>query len=217
MTTLFPRPRPRPAVRWAVLVGGSLLAVGVVALIALIALGVLPGDRGGPTDAAAGTTTAAPSPVPVTATPPPISPSPTRPTAVATALPPSQEPVALDAPAQVGDVTVSLTGIEAIQGTASGPGDVAGPALRVTVRLGNGTADPLDLLSVSVGMTYGAAATPASPLGDPSAGGFAGALTPGGSATGVYVFRVPADARDAVTVSVGYQPGAPYAVFAGAV
>lgn len=207
MSFLFRRSGPPPRRAWVA--AGALLLVGVA--VTLVALGVLPGDRGGSSDAAAATTTTA-----TTATPPPISPAPTGPTADATALPPSEAPVALGAPAQVGDVTVSLVGIDAIQGTAHGPGDVAGPALRVTVRLDNGTSDPLDLLGVSVTMSYGSDATPASPLGDPSAAPFGGTLEPGQSARAVYVFRVPTDARNAVSVSVGYQPGAPYAVFTGA-
>jgi hypothetical protein len=190
-------------------------ALIVVLAVVLVAVGVLSGRGDGSTGEAAAATTTAAAPD-AHATPPPISPSPTGPTADATALPPSQEPVPLDASTQVDEVTVSLQGIEAIQGTATGPGDVGGPALRVTVRLENATVDPLDLLGVSVGMTYGDEHVPASPLGDPSAVSFAGTLEPGGTAEGVYVFRVPADARDAVTVSVGYQPGAAYAVFTGA-
>jgi hypothetical protein len=194
-------------------------ALVVIALsVVLVVLGVLQDDAQDSDSAAAATTTAATPSAPATGevAPPPISPSPTGPTSDATALPPSLEAVALDAPARVGEVDVSLVGIDAIQGQATAPGDVAGPALRVTVRLVNGTQDPLDLLGASVGLTYGADAVPASPLGDPSAATFSGTLEPGGTADAVYVFRVPADARDAVTVSVGYQPGAPYAVFTGA-
>lgn len=208
MSSLFRRARPEQRRVWVVL--GSL---GVLTLGVLVALGVLPGTGGGSPGTAAATTSA---PL-IVATPPPISPAPTGPTSRATALPTSQQPVALDAPARVGDVTVSLADVDSIQGAATGPGDVAGPALRVTVRMANGTADPLDLLGVAVSMTYGSQSTPASPLGDPSVRVFTGTLEPGGSAEGIYVFRVPTGDRDAVTVSVGYQPGAPYAVFAGAV
>lgn len=212
MNALVRRLGSAPRRAWAI--AGAVL---VTALVALVVLGVRPGDRGGLTGTPAAATTAGASPAFTTAPPPPLSPAPTGPTATATALPPSADPVPLDAAARVGDVTVSLADVAAIQGTATGPGDVAGPALRVTVRLVNGTNDPLDLLGVAVSTTYGAGATPAPPLGDPSAAPLSGTLEPGATADGVYVFRVPTDARDSVTVSVGYQAGARYAVFTGAV
>jgi hypothetical protein len=192
-------------------------ALAVVALVVALVAFVLPGDGSGADRAAAATTTPAQSSAPVTATPPPLSPAPTGPTEDATALPSSRPAVPLDEVSTVDEVGVSLVAIEEIQGRATGPGDVAGPALRVTVRLDNGTADPLDLAAASVQVTYGPDATPASPLDDPSAAPFSGTLEPGASADGVYVVRVPVDARDSVTVSVGYRPGAPFAVFTGAV
>ena len=132
-------------------------------------------------------------------------------------LPPSLPAVALDATAAVGDgVTGSLQSLDAVEGTATGPGNVAGPALRVTVRLENGTAGPVSLDGAVVTMAHGAAQTPASPLDDPAAVPLSGVLEPGDSAVGVYVFTVADDARETVTVSVGYRPGAPYLVFTGA-
>lgn len=209
-----PRHSLRRLPRWAVAV---LLVVVVAAAGIAIAAGGgrSSADEDGPTGDAAATATA-PSPS-ATAPAPPISPAPTGPTEDATELPPGQAPVPLDAPADVGGVTVSLAAVESIEGRASGPGDVAGPAVRVTVRLENGTPDPLDLLGVSVQLTYGADAVPGSPLGDPSVAMFAGVLEPGGTSEGVYVFAVPPDGQDAVTVTVGHQPGAPFAIFTGAV
>jgi hypothetical protein len=131
-------------------------------------------------------------------------------------LPPSMASVALDKPA-TGDtgVTARLTAINAIQGTGSGPGNVNGPALRITVSLTNGASQALSLDGVQVTMTYGAEQTPASPLNDPSQAKFGGVLEPGASAVGRYVFSVPEDARDVVTVTVGYAAGAPFLVFTG--
>jgi hypothetical protein len=191
-------------------------ALAVLSLLVVVAF-ALPGDQGGTGSAAAATTTTPAPSDPALATPPPLSPAPTGPTSDATALPSSQPAVPLDGVSTVEEVEVSLVGIEEIQGQANGPGDVAGPALRITVRLENGTDDPLDLLAVSVAVAHGVDLVPASPLGDPSAAPFSGTLEPGKSAQGVYVVRVPVDARDAVTVSVGYRPGAPFAVFTGAV
>ena len=66
-------------------------------------------------------------------------------------------------------------------------------------------------------MSYGADRTPASPLDDPSRRPFCGMVAAGESADGVYVFSVPADARDSVTIEVGYQAGAPLLLFTGPV
>ena len=203
----------------AALVAAALLAVALVA------------GRGGTEPAGSGPS-AATAPAEATGTGEPTAPagpspsvppapSPTGDPAALTGdpaeLPPSLPAVALDATAAVGDgVTGSLQSLDAVEGTATGPGNVAGPALRVTVRLENGTAGPVSLDGAVVTMAHGAAQTPASPLDDPSAAPLSGVLEPGDSAVGVYVFTVAEDAREAVTVSVGYRPGAPYLVFTGA-
>ncbi len=98
-----------------------------------------------------------------------------------------------------------------------GPGNIAGPALRVTVRVENGTAEPVALGGVAVNLAYGPDRTPASPLDDPSQHPFATMVEPGQSAEGVYVFTVPADARDQVHIEVGYEAGAPLLQFTGPV
>lgn len=206
------------------------LVAGAAALLcaALAVLAVLAG-RGGDD----GGTTAAPATAPATATgtasvptevvrptgtvpPPPPTPEPTGPTEDAAALPPSLAPVALTEEAAVGNgVTATVEDLEAVQGSAQGPGQVAGPAVRVTVRIVNGTGAPVSLDAVAVDVTSGPGATPASPLEDVTAAPFSGTVGPGDAAVGVYVFTVPADQRDAVTVAVGYQAGAPYLVFTG--
>jgi hypothetical protein len=124
--------------------------------------------------------------------------------------------VDIDEQADAGDgLTASVRSIEAIQGAAFGPGNIAGPALRVTVRLQNGTGAPVALDGVAVDLSTGVEATPASPLEDRSRSPFSGTVAAGDTADGVYVFTVPTDRRDLVTVSVGYRPGAPLMVFTG--
>ena len=203
----------------AALVAAALLAVALVAGRG----GTEPAGSGpSPATAAAEATgTGEPSPTAGPSSSVPPAPSPTVAPAVLTGdpaeLPPSLPAVALDATAAVGDgVTGSLQSLDAVEGTATGPGNVAGPALRVTVRLENGTAGPVSLDGAVVTMAHGAGQTPASPLDDPSAAPLSGVLEPGDSAVGVYVFTVAEDARESVTVSVGYRPGAPYLVFTGA-
>jgi hypothetical protein len=203
----------------AALVAAALLAVALVAGRG----GAEPAGTGPPsaTASAAATGTGEPTATagPSASVPPALPPigDPAALTGDPAELPPSPPAVALDATAAVGDgVTGTLESLEAIEGTATGPGNVAGPALRVTVRLENGTAGPVSLDGAVVTMAHGAGQTPASPLDDPSAAPLSGVLDPGGSAVGVYVFTVAEDARETVTVSVGYRPGAPYLVFTGA-
>ena len=202
-----------------------LVAAAVVAFLAVaLTLAVVltdPGPRGS-AGATAATMTTGPS-VPTetvvpdgTVVPAPPTPQPTGPTSDATALPPSLPAVPLDQPAAVGNgITAVVSSLEAIEGTARGPGNVAGPALRATVRITNGTPDPVSLDAVVVDLATGPDLTPASPLDDPSERPFFGTAAPGETVEGVSVFTVPADDREAVTLSVGYQAGAPFLVFTG--
>jgi hypothetical protein len=223
-TQADPPAATRRARRRQLLVAG--VAVLLVALIALV-LGLTGRDDDSPTGAAAATTTAA---APTTAGPPTTAATPGResgatPAAPATGatdgaqeLPVSLPEVPLDAPAAVGNgVVATLPSIEAIQGTAIGPGNVNGPALRVTVRIDNGTSEALSLDGVATNMYFGADRTPASPLDDPTRSPFAGTLAAGESVDAVYVFSVPEDVRDDVTVEVGYEAGAPLLLFRGPV
>jgi hypothetical protein len=200
-------------------------AVGAVALIVLCAIALamsLGGDQKAPSAAAASTTPGTGSPA--TTSPAESSPSAgAAPTAAgptvavpADLVPPSLAPVGLqDRSTGEDGVAASITTLEAIQGEGRGPGNISGPALRVTVRIDNGTGAPVSLDGVGVELSYGADLTPASPLNDSSAAPFHGTVDQGGSATGVYVFSVPENARDSVTISVGYRAGTPYLVFRG--
>jgi hypothetical protein len=205
---------PAPDRRRRLLLAG-IAAVVVIALVVLIL--VLNGDdkATGEAGASASTTSAATD----TSVPPPLpTPTPTGPTDVVDQPPPALPEVALDATAAVGNgIVATLPKIESIEGSAVGPGNIAGPALRVTVRIENGTADAVSLDGVAVNMSYGTDRTPASPLDDPSRRPFGGLLAAGDSADAIYVFSVPAGARDSVTIEVGYQAGAPLLLFTGPV
>lgn len=195
----------------------ALAAVVVVAALVLVLVLVNRDDE--PTDPAASRIPVPTAAVPTsTAAPTSVAPAPTGPAVDADELPPALEPVALDGTAEAGDgVRATLPRIEAIEGTAVGPGNVAGPALRVTVRIENGTAEPVSLDAVAVNLYLGAELAPASPLDDPSQRAFSGRVQPGETAEGVYVFSVPTDRRDAVTVEVGHAPGAPLMRWTGPV
>lgn len=154
---------------------------------------------------------------PTTSAPVEAVPAPAGPPLPAEELPAALPAADLEAAVDVDEVTVSLASMEAIDGQATGPGDIAGPALRVTVRIENGSGAVIDLGGVTVNLGYGTDPTPATPLGDPSAEPFTGSLAPGRSATAVYVFGVPPSERGSVLVEVSHRPGAVRVVFTGAV
>ncbi|MCW2695873.1 MAG: uncharacterized protein JWR62_958 [Modestobacter sp.] len=208
----------RPARRRMLL---SVWAAAVLVVAVVIGLVVVWSGDGGEASATPATTTepsatAEPTPAEVELAPTAPTPEPTGPTSEADALPPSLPAVGLDRPAAVGNgVTAVVPSLEAIDGKAQGPGNVAGPALRATVRISNDTDEPVSLDAVVVDLATGADLAPASPLDDPSESPFRGTVAPGETAEGVYVFTVPVDDRAAVTLSVGYQAGAPFLVFTG--
>ena len=210
-------PSDRPVRRRRLLVGAATAVVVVLLAAAALLLAGSSGDEPAAAAPAATSPSGAASPTTggTAASSSESSPAATSP-GDAGALPPRLPAVGLDQQAAVGDgVSASLVALDAVQGTAHGPGNIAGPALRVTVRMVNGTSAPIELDGVSIELTYGRADAPASPLDDPSAAPFTGTLAPGGSAEGTYVFTVPEDQRQVVTVAVGYRAGAPFMVFTG--
>ena len=97
-----------------------------------------------------------------------------------------------------------------------GIGEVGGPALLFSIEIVNGTDQALQLDYVVVNTSYGPQATPAIPLfGDPHSSPFQGSVAPGGSARGVYVFRVSPEDRADVSVSVSHESLSPVVVFRG--
>ncbi|OMQ16485.1 hypothetical protein A7K94_0202175 [Modestobacter sp. VKM Ac-2676] len=216
-----------PLRRRRVLVSAGVLVV-VVVVVVLVLVGLTREDDAGPAtgrgEAAAPTSSgSAPSgAAPVGAEPtgaveaPLPTPDPSGPTQDVTELPPALPEVPIDGTSEVGNgLVATLPAVEAIQGTAVGPGNVAGPAVRVTVRLDNGTDDAVSLGGTAVNMYYGPERTPASPLEDPSRRPFGGVLAAGDTADGVYVFSIPADARSTVTIEIGYEAGANLMLFSG--
>jgi hypothetical protein len=172
-------------------------------------------DTATATDATAGTVaTTAPGP-----TAPPTTGVPPSPTSLVTVPEGSLEiadPIDTDEVADFGTgVTAEIVALEAVDGVAQLPGEISGPALRVTVRLTNGTDAALALARVQVDLNSGSDRSPGLALNEPGAAPFVGVLARGDSADGVYVFGVPADRRDQVQVLVLYSVDAPVAVFEG--
>lgn len=207
--------------------------VGVGALAVVIVLSLL--SRAGPPPAAgaAPTTprsTSASRPPATSAVPTPTSPgtevpspTPGRPHRLGTGAIVPVEPVQTRQAVPLGGsgdfgtgVTVRLTRVTAVEGRATAPGEVAGPALSVTVVARNGTARSVDLNSVGVLLYFGADRSPATPLREGTRP-VSGALAPSRTATGTYTFSVPEGERDSVRVEISYSTGAPTVAFEGPV
>lgn len=130
--------------------------------------------------------------------------------------PPAQEVGLTEQAAPVPGVTFSISGLEAVDGVANGPGEVAGPALRFTLSVRNDTAEAVSLVATVVNLFAGADRAPAAELGEPGGVPLPETVAPGETATGVFVFNVPTDQRDQVQISVDYSVDAPIVLFEGA-
>ncbi|MGB4967517.1 MAG: hypothetical protein WBO35_04935 [Candidatus Saccharimonadales bacterium] len=110
---------------------------------------------------------------------------------------------------------IRLTRIESVKGVALVPGDIAGPAVRVTVSIKNTTSETISLAETVVNGYYGRKRTPADPLTAPGGRPFPVELRGGATAEGVYLFRIPKASRSLVTITVDTKSGEPAAVFTG--
>jgi hypothetical protein len=111
-------------------------------------------------------------------------------------------------------VRVSVTEITGLTVEAGTPGEVAGPAVAATIRFENESGHPLDLGGAMVTLVD-AAGNVAAPTTSEPAAPTSGTLDDGGATEGTYVFRMPEDTRNAVTLTVDYAAGAPVVVFHG--
>lgn len=179
----------------------SVLAAVVVVVVAVVIVFAVNSNRVGTGDVV--------NPPAITGTPTP-SPIITDP---AEALP-QRDPVVGDVPVEiVSGVTVSLGELEAVDGEANAPGETAGPAVRFTVTVENGTDASIDLSTVVVTAYSGADRVPAEPLTEPGAVPFESEVAARETATATFVYTVPVEQRDDVTIIVDYQAGVPAAVF----
>ena len=116
-----------------------------------------------------------------------------------------------------GGVSVDVVGLESVQGQATGPGERDAPAVRFTIDLTNSTSSDLDLRATTVTAYSGRDLDPASDLSRPGGKLFPAVAAAGSSVQGVFVFAIPPDRRDEVTVHVGFRAESPTAIFRGEV
>lgn len=221
MTDDVPEPDV-PHRRRAIWVTAGAVAVVVIVVLAVLLIrgngsGATPGSESG--QAGSGPLTDAEPSQQVTTPVPSVSiPKPTatgKPTVV-----PTQETSTTSAPLddKVGlasGVEVRVAEIESVRGEAQGPGEIAGPAVRVTVMVRNKSDKDISMDMALVNVYYGAEKTPASTLSGPGAVPLPANLAAGKSARGAYVFSVPDNQRDHLTVEFSYSTKAPTVIFSG--
>lgn len=124
------------------------------------------------------------------------------------------DPVGLTESVDVDGVVFELTAVERTTVEATGPGEVGGEAVAVTVSVTNGTDAPVDVDGAVVTLLQGdgnvgvpSPAEPTAPL--------TGTVEPGKSAEGVYAFSTIGGAVDPITVSVGFVGDAATVVYQG--
>jgi cytoskeletal protein RodZ len=190
-----------------ILVGGAILAAVVVVAIALAA-------NSSGTPAASGSPSSSPS---SSATP--TSTSTTDPVATDQPTPgATPPPVSIDEPADiVPGLQASIGSIEAVEGEASGPGEIAGPSIRFVVTITNSTASSSNLGNTVVTAYYGSDQTPAIELQKPGGSPLPAEVAAGATATGTYIFTIPAEERSNVRIIVDYSVDVAPLVFEGAV
>lgn len=100
-----------------------------------------------------------------------------------------------------------VTKVETVRSRSELPGEVAAPAVRLTVKATAGD-EAIELSKVVVNAYYGPDRTPAISMSEPGGKPFAGTLAAGRSADGVFVFNVPRAERDQVYVEFSWSPKA---------
>ena len=99
-------------------------------------------------------------------------------------------------------LVVDITRVEKIQAKAEIPGEVSGPALRITVRVRNTSNKTVPIKSALANLYYGPERTPATLMTHPGAKAFPEKIPAGGTGTGVVLFTVPPKQRGNVVLEV---------------
>lgn len=216
--------QPAQARRGTSLVAGSSLALGLTLVILALVLTACSGGSSAHatrTSAATPSSSASSTSASPTTTAPPATTAPssagatTAPAAPGAGGLPVQPAVPIASPATfTAGVTATVISIEPIDATAALPGEIAGPAVRLTMAVQNGSAAPLDLGNVTVDLQDAAGASATSLSGN-GAAPFTGSAQPGGSATGTYVFTLAQNDRTGVRIYVTCNASLPVVVFAG--
>ena len=210
--------------RWA---APALIAILAAVIVVVVVIGVVSAANSPknaattssaavPTGSASASASAAASSSPTASPSPAASSTPTRTTPAAAATPQPTKTATISAPtAIVKSLTAKVTTMEAVQGKANGPGEVAGPSVRFTITITNSTGKAVDLSNTVVYAYYGADAAPATELEQPGGKAFPASVATGSTATGVFVFNIPTASRSKVLVTVDTSVHNPVVAFRG--
>ncbi|MCU1409255.1 MAG: hypothetical protein JWM23_1335 [Microbacteriaceae bacterium] len=206
----------RAGLLWIVFVAAIVIAIVTVVVIGMASSGnqASPSASSAPRASHGAGSTGSPTPTPTAGTgaSAPGTSAPEEPPIVVA------DPIPLEATAEPDPgVTVSVGTFESVQGEAQLAGDVAGPAIRFTVSITNGTAAPVSLSTALVNVYYGSDQSPASELQKPGGAPLPADVAAGATATGTFVFTVPEGERNNVLITVDYRVGDPVIAFQGAV
>ena len=112
-------------------------------------------------------------------------------------------------------MSVRVSNIQQVDGEAQGPGEVAGPALRVSIEVQNSTDNEISMELALANLYYGTDRTPASALSGPGVRPFPETIESDKAATAQYVFGVPKQSRNPLAVEFSYTVEAPTVIFEG--
>jgi hypothetical protein len=127
----------------------------------------------------------------------------------------TKPPVNLTATGDFGTgLTTKVLGNQKITFSARLPGELSGPAAKVTVQFTNNSRAAVSLASVVIN-DVDATGAPMSPVTSAPAKPVSGSLAPGQQATGVYVFSLPPGFRNPCKLSLSYSTAAPVVLFVG--
>ncbi len=197
--------------RVAAIVAAGLLVLG----LGVLALTQTPAP---PVAAPPSTAPSTPAPAPAASEPGDESaaPEPAEPGGVDGSPAPGADPVDLGETGIIAPgLTAEIVGVEIVDGTARGPGEVAAEALRVTVAIANATSSEASLQTAVVSAYSGPERDPAPELREPGGRPLPQSVEPMSDAEGVYLFTVPEAARGDVTIIVDYSVDVAPLVFRG--
>lgn len=129
---------------------------------------------------------------------------------------PTKKPAGINKKSETGPGLVfEIAGMKAVKGKAKLPGDIAGPAIRFTVKVTNTGDEGADLSTTVVGVFHGKDKTPALQLNRSDSAPLPATLKAGASAEGEYEFTVPEAERDQVLITVDHSVDSSIVAFEG--